>query len=950
MRTIAPRYAFMPALGFCLVVVLTLLGRASASAQSVTLDDQTSGRSYLIAFPDTTANRNDSTLAPATESVVSLLLFSPVENSVRVRGSNFDRTIMVPAAKFVQVNLSDSVTNTQGMFVTVSGEASGNTFRVEADEPIVLYCHMMTRFGAEAWAPVPVERWGMEYYAAAIPGELAVDFYRKEVHTYTREDKTAPAEILVIAAYDSTKVTIAPNGRLDEYPRTSVTLNAGQAYQVQSYVDLKADSTGLPQVDLGGSRITANKPIGVISGNTRASAVSDRQLITNNSLKNMMIEWLAPADQFGREFISLPTFDTRRLTGDRNEKVAEKRGSEYVRIYGASDNTATHYHDTAGVRDATIGRGGMAEYRVYLPKPHYVLAEKPAQVMMHSTAVVKTNGPIAGSPASQSYDTWGPYMTEVVPFEQWTTFAPFYAPISAYDTRHYIDVVADTNALDRIFDETGAPFDFNQGRIAGTRFMWGTMQIQTGATHYLESTDGTRFHAVQYGLRQGAESYRPEVPRKTFAEYTELPGRSYGLALAPGRRILRSADVLQIDKTGDACGSTVKIRATNPNPVGLLSAEFAADAVNARVVVRTPLGWNDVAGATQTELALLPIDPARDASGTLVITDRTGAQWIVPFSYLGDRVDITPERRVDFGEIGVGKSRDSQVVITNALNRDLTVKGVTLRSGVQSFSITSITPALPAVLPPGGSLRVIVRAAPASDKNLYRDTVRVLLTCHEVRLPLQIGPAPPCVVVPDLNFDTLTMGESRTLGLRICNDGHGTVNFSNPVGTYVLTWLEQNFSVPSADLLRLAATALGPDECVTVPVTYTAKQEGSFGATARVWANTRQCRDTSMWSVVVRRRPNLGVESAAAVVADVEAVPNPLTGMASIRLRLNAAAHARLAVYDAAGREIAVLLDGAADAGEHVLRWDAGAVASGLYYCRVTAGARTITIPLLVWR
>lgn len=787
MRPIARRFDRVPVLRFGLVLLLTLIGRASASAQDVALDDWTSGRSYVIAFPDTTVNRNDSTLAPATESVVSLLLFSPVENVVRVRGSNFDRTITMPAAKFVQVNLSDSVTNTQGMFVTTSGAVSGNTFRIDADEPIVLYCYMMTRFGAEAWAPVPMERWGMEYYAAAIPGELAVDFYRKDVYTYTREDKTAPAEILVIAAYDSTRVTIAPNGRLDEYPPTSVTLNAGQAYQVQSYVDLNADSTGLPQVDLGGSRITANKPIGVISGNTRASAISDRQLITNNSLKNMMIEWLAPVDQFGREFVSLPTFDTRRLTGDRNEKVAEKRGSEYVRIYGASDGTATHYYDTAGVRDATIGRGGMAEYRVYLPKPHYVLAEKPAQVMMHSTAVVKTNGPIAGSPAGQSYDTWGAYMTEVVPFEQWTTFAPFYAPTSAYDTRRYVDVVADTNALDQIYDETGAPFDFNQGRIAGTRFMWGTMPIQTGATHYLKSVDGTPFYAVQYGLRQGVESYRPEEPRKTFAEYTELLGRSYGLASAPGRKILRSFDVLQIEKTDDACGSTVRIRATNPNPVGLLSAEFAVDAVNARVVVRAPLGWNDVAGATQTEPALLPIDPAHDASGTLVITDRTGAQSTVPFSYLGDRVDLVPARRVDFGEIGVGKSRDSQVVITNVLNRDLTVKGATLRSGVQSFSIISITPALPAVLPPGGSVRVVVHAAPAVDKNLYWDTIRVLLACHEVRLPLQIGPAPPCVVVPDLSFDTLLVGEGRTLGLRICNDGHGTVNFSNPVGTYALT-------------------------------------------------------------------------------------------------------------------------------------------------------------------
>ncbi|MGE5177975.1 MAG: FG-GAP-like repeat-containing protein [Bacteroidota bacterium] len=70
--------------------------------------------------------------------------------------------------------------------------------------------------------------------------------------------------------------------------------------------------------------------------------------------------------------------------------------------------------------------------------------------------------------------------------------------------------------------------------------------------------------------------------------------------------------------------------------------------------------------------------------------------------------------------------------------------------------------------------------------------------------------------------------------------------------------------------------------------------------------------------------------------------PNPFNPRTEIRFALPRAAHARLVVYDAAGRRVATLLDGPAEAGERRIEWagrdDAGReVASGIYFYELEA-------------
>ncbi|MDX1419296.1 MAG: T9SS type A sorting domain-containing protein [Rubricoccaceae bacterium] len=65
--------------------------------------------------------------------------------------------------------------------------------------------------------------------------------------------------------------------------------------------------------------------------------------------------------------------------------------------------------------------------------------------------------------------------------------------------------------------------------------------------------------------------------------------------------------------------------------------------------------------------------------------------------------------------------------------------------------------------------------------------------------------------------------------------------------------------------------------------------------------------------------------------------PNPAAGAAVIRYDLPEQAHVRLAVYDALGREVAVLVDGAQAAGRHAAALDGRGLAGGVYLVRLSA-------------
>jgi hypothetical protein len=78
------------------------------------------------------------------------------------------------------------------------------------------------------------------------------------------------------------------------------------------------------------------------------------------------------------------------------------------------------------------------------------------------------------------------------------------------------------------------------------------------------------------------------------------------------------------------------------------------------------------------------------------------------------------------------------------------------------------------------------------------------------------------------------------------------------------------------------------------------------------------------------------------------AYPNPFNPNTSIPFELAETTSMRLTVLDLAGRELAVLVDGLVERGQHQLQFDGSALASGMYLLRLEAGGESDMKKLLL--
>jgi hypothetical protein len=76
--------------------------------------------------------------------------------------------------------------------------------------------------------------------------------------------------------------------------------------------------------------------------------------------------------------------------------------------------------------------------------------------------------------------------------------------------------------------------------------------------------------------------------------------------------------------------------------------------------------------------------------------------------------------------------------------------------------------------------------------------------------------------------------------------------------------------------------------------------------------------------------------------------PNPFNPRTVVSYQLPVGSDVKLVVFDMLGREVAILVDGKADAGAHQVTFDGGGLSSGVYICRLTAGTFTVSRKMLL--
>ena len=109
-----------------------------------------------------------------------------------------------------------------------------------------------------------------------------------------------------------------------------------------------------------------------------------------------------------------------------------------------------------------------------------------------------------------------------------------------------------------------------------------------------------------------------------------------------------------------------------------------------------------------------------------------------------------------------------------------------------------------------------------------------------------------------------------------------------------------------------------------------------------------------IWRLFRQVLPPTGVEESVVRVPEgvllEQNFPNPFNPGTVVRFKVQDEKWVRLAVFDALGREVAVLVDGVRGAGSHAAVWDASGMPSGVYFYRVTAGGFSETRKMLLLR
>jgi hypothetical protein len=91
-------------------------------------------------------------------------------------------------------------------------------------------------------------------------------------------------------------------------------------------------------------------------------------------------------------------------------------------------------------------------------------------------------------------------------------------------------------------------------------------------------------------------------------------------------------------------------------------------------------------------------------------------------------------------------------------------------------------------------------------------------------------------------------------------------------------------------------------------------------------------------------------ESTPGRFALLQNYPNPFNPATTIEFRIQNSEFTILKVYDVLGRELSTLVNEPKEPGVHTVRWDASGVASGVYFCRLSAGGLVQARKLIVTR
>lgn len=690
--------------------------------------DVSDGTDYYIGLP--ACQKYPADILTGGQNAYELWISSKVNTVVTLKaeGVGYETTIALTANTVKIVNLPSELVNDQ------SEVARPHGVRLFASDPFSVTVANNWRSSGAVYKALPVELWGKSY--------------RTLNNFQDRDDAMHPGQILIMAAYDDTKVTIKARARTEKGVGT-VVLNKGEVFLVLAEIDslYHHNSKG----DLSGSLVESNKPIGVVSGHTKGAFPRFEETfhgIRTDMLRNAYVEMLMPTTASGTEFMSAP----RKLTPNRKFTGPQEEG-ELIRFVATEDGTIVSQmrQDGTGLKQLNVPMKAGEYFDILsLVDPGYYKSNKPIIVGQYMKAWLQHfyEADKGESPLGHVFAGNGE-LTTLTPLHAWPSSAVFYSPP---ENNNYVYVTFRTEDVGKLQID-GKLFQTFFGssikEYKGTPYSFANKEVGIGS-HIIE---GAQFAAYSYG--------HWDDPSGGFKNYAYAYPVAVNASMPCEDSVLISGD----PKCGIINGMA-----------GVLPAESECAALlNIRLDLqkssnmKLTLPDDNVLGLKESTFLLSVIDMSKPATGIIRATTRSGKFVERTYTYTPEELSADP-LSVNYGMVGVGDTVKQLITLTNPSKTQTTViKKLKLKYDSKEFLLP--TGIFPITLAPQASRTIDVPATSLEVKSgVIVDSLIAELECRDVSLTeLRLLPIKPQVYTGDADFGKVPVNSERKLDVLIRN-------------------------------------------------------------------------------------------------------------------------------------------------------------------------------------
>lgn len=766
---------------FFLLSASVLWGQEEEKGGAELLRADAEGTHFIVGFLQNEENRSACALrGNRGASVQELRILSRTANTV---------TVNYPGGNTTQHRLSAM----QVMFIPLNGEEyeclgegiCEKSIEILSESPVTVYCVSSKTHSTDGYLALPISSWGQEYVTV----NYNLDHYTKESETTdSLQCSVEPrrGEFGVIAAEDNTFVTVYPatktaSGALAGVPIVKE-LRKGDIWQVQDGGKVRGGS------DITGSRIVADKPVGLLSGHERTG------MPWMSDTKDHLIEMLPPVESLGQRYIIVP--------------FAGQIIEDLIRVVAVDGLTSITVTTPSGQTFHTLlGTGKFIELPV-------------AQV-----TTVESNKPVLVSHYSQSsyadgQSVFDPTMIISSPTEQFGYSGFFHTmpnaaanPTTTKDrfNRHFLTLIVESQQWGTM-RLNGRPLSIYPGFLESgvvhgfdSAYTWATFQLPenlvchiTGDalfSGYLYGTGQFNAYGWPIGVSPAKDSIAPDVTPPQFSTVAGCGGRL----------------------------STVTITDSAQDDYGIASIVLQSSSSN------THLEFVDafVPGQHTVTVNVRVTEPHRSGNGSLIVEDMAGNRDTLFLEF----EPIMPSFSQTFLQVSslpLNTPKDELVQI-----RNLNVLPITLDSARLVFGMVVTMPALS----PSGQINQIVEPGESYDLALrmqidqsgtYLDTLIVTADCYEYRIPIIVTGGQGSVRVRDKDFGAVLVSEEKCLELPITNDGALNLTITD-------LQLEGPFTIDPS-LPPTLPVELAPGQSLTLRICYLPQEKGEHIGT--IWVTT----------------------------------------------------------------------------------------------------------------